>query len=165
MSFFKKNILTFILIVFCFFIYGCKKQNISEEDIRVYGMDEVFNYADSRYEFIETKILSRIGKKEPSKGAVFILVKYKEANLSNETKPVGLYKYKLVDSKGKKYKTSSKARWAQGFSEYKNLLASQIHPDIELEQGIIFEVPENSGDFHLEITRFFQVPVRVKLDI
>jgi len=161
--YYKRICLVFLCLILIFPETGCQKQSQNPEDIKSYQMGEEFECLGSRYKFTDLKVLDSIAKKEPSEGAVFIMVKYSEENLSTESKPVGLLRYKLVDSQGRKFSFSSKARWAQGFSEYKDLLASQIHPGIKLNLAVIFEVPEDAGGFYLEISHFGTTKAKVKL--
>jgi len=164
MKYLKLFIITCLTFSLLLFLGACKQQQVAPEDIPVYKMGETFEAKESKYTFEDVETYDYIGTKEASPGAYFLAITYREENLAKETRPAALFKFKLVDSEGRKFTHSTKARWHLHQTKYKNRTETQIHPGVPLDLVVVFEVPEDAKDFELELYYWWQVAAKVDLE-
>ena len=97
---------------------------------------------------------SQFGSEEASSGATFLIVTYSIENSSNESQTVLADDLKLMDSKGRKFESSSRANTALMLhSNKKDFAISELQPGIARSQETAFEIPTNvlDGDLTLVV--------------
>ena len=118
-----------------------------------YELGKEFTLGDYKYKIISVSKEWRIGKdlfgefigETPSPGASFVVVTYTIENCTNESQVVMADDFKLLDSQGRTFDTSSNVSTALTMhTEDKDFLLSQLQPGIprRMQQG--FEVPSKA---------------------
>jgi len=118
---------------------------------KVYRMNEPFQLGSFEYEIKEMKGTDKIGKRftkeTASDGAIFVLVEWSIENIGKETERVMSSDFKIKDSQGRTFDSSSRGTMALS-QMYKNhdWLLSELQPGIKKQMVTLFEVPKSALD-------------------
>ena len=133
-----------------------KKTNKSKKG--TYEVGDEFQLGKFKYRVsgatARSVIGSQFGSEEASSGATFLIVSYSIENCSNESQTVLADDLKLMDSKGRKFESSSRGNTALMLHSNKNDFAiSELQPGIARSQETAFEIPTNvlDGDLTLVV--------------
>ena len=119
-----------------------------------YEVGDEFQLGKFRYRVsgatMRNMIGSQFASETASNGATFVIVKYSIENCSDQSQTVWADDLKLVDSKGRKYESSSRANTAMMFQGEKSDFAiSELQPGIPRSQETAFEIPNSALDGEL----------------
>ncbi len=149
-----------------------KAEPTKKEVENIYKLNETFTCGDFSYKFTAVEKLEKIGDNQyntelPAEGAVFVLVRYVEENLSKETKTVFTGRFKLIDNKEREFTESSKASTALSMVEKdQDWLLSQVQPGVPHKSGVIFEVPKDAKGFFIKISAGWSNPeIKINMGI
>ena len=115
-----------------------------------FPLGEPFHLGTFSYVFtgvdLEDAVGNRFARQRATDGAVFLLVRYTETNLGNETATVlaGM-NMRVTDAQGRTFRPSSNAMTALAMSGAADLLASELQPGIRQRSVVAFEVPQDSA--------------------
>ncbi len=93
----------------------------------------------------------KFGGEKAGQGATFVIVEYTIENLTNESQTVLSDDLKLLDSKGRKFDTSSRATTALLAEEGQDFLLSELQPGLPKRTKTAFLVPQDATSGELKI--------------
>ena len=120
--------------------------NSDEKKSSDLSVGEQFSLGDFAYRIENVESLKRIGNEfinsESSPGASFVVVTFIIRNDGNETKTVLTSDFKIIDEKGREFKTSSDATTTLSMSGDSDFILSELQPGIQKQSVTAFEVPD-----------------------
>ena len=121
-----------------------------------YEASQRFVLGRFQYEIDDIETRTRIGRShfrvEPSSGARFILVEYSMRNVSPETVTILTDNLVLRDFRGREFRPSSEAGMALSMGDRnRDLFASDMQPGVASERGVVFEVPQASTQYPVNL--------------
>lgn len=91
------------------------------------------------------------GGESAGAGAVFIVIDYTIENLTSESQMVLSNDFKLIDSKERKFSSSSDATTALLMEEDQDMFMSELQPGLPLRTKTAFKVPTDAGGGKLRL--------------
>lgn len=121
------------------------KDKAREEAKSAYNIGDQIELGKFRYTITDAGARKQIGKGftkvRPSQGATFAVFQYRIENIGNETATVMTSDFELVDAKGRKFRSSSKAQTALAMSGNSDYILSELQPGLSTSGIVAFEVP------------------------
>ena len=112
---------------------------------RDHELDEEFKVGDYRYKLTSMVHVSEIEETHPTQGEVFVLVNYMIENCTKESQVVRAEDFKVIDSKGRVFKPSSKVETALVlYSRSKDFMLAELQPGVPRQMTQGFELPRES---------------------
>lgn len=124
---------------------------------KVYSMGERFELGGFAYRVLTAEATFRVGssvfKAQASEGAVFCIVKFEIENMKQKTDVVLSDDFKIKDSRGRIFMTSSRVTMPLSAGGKEDFIMSQLQPGIKRKSVSGFELPINAldGDLFLVI--------------
>lgn len=160
-----KNIILTLMVICILSIAGCccapkktdgNSTSSSTQEVKTYKLNETFSMSDIKYTFTKSEKRAQVGtqysNEKAADGAVFLIVYYTEENTGKETKTVTTDRFSLLDGKGRKFSTSSKASTSLMVEmKEKDFLLSQLQPNISHKSASVYEIPQDATGLKLEV--------------
>jgi len=122
---------------------------IPEPEPEPHAVGETFSVGSFSYVIDSVETASRIGRRrysrrEPSAGAVFLIVRFTETNNGSDTQTATGSPIRFRDAEGRTFQESARARAALAISERQDLFP-QLQPGVAHETATVFEIPEDDA--------------------
>lgn len=124
-----------------------KKQETTNEDVKVAKIGDTVEVGNFTYKVIEVKNKKKIGNEYLNKetDANYLLVRLSAKNISKESRTLDSNMFKIVTADGTEYSADATLGMYLGDTEAKFFL-NQVNPGIKVDGTLIFEVPKKSTE-------------------
>ncbi len=129
----------------------------SNSDDGIMDVGQAFDLGDYSYKVIQWKTINQLGgqfmQTRPSQGATFVILEYEITNNTNKTQTAMTGDFKLIDGRGREFRTASKVETALSMSDPNNqdFLVSELQPGLKRTMRTGFEVPVDAASGSLTL--------------